>query len=50
MTRDEQHKQKDAKKQAKIALRIERRDQEKDARNWQKFIIRMKMLGALIEQ
>lgn len=50
MTRQEQAAIKEAKEQAKIALRIERRDQEKDARNWQKFIIRMKMLGALIEQ
>jgi len=49
MTRQEQAAIKEAKKQAKAAARIEKREQERENRNWQKMVIRFKALGAWIE-
>lgn len=49
MTREEQQRDKQARKEAKIALRNERKREEQEARNWQKMVIRWKQLGAWIE-
>ena len=48
MTRQEQAAIKEAKKQAKAAARIEKREQERENRNWQKMIDRLNGLQALI--
>lgn len=49
MTREQQRETKEAKKQAKIALKNERKQANQEARAWQKMVIRLKVLGAWIE-
>ena len=48
MTREQQQQAKEAKKQAKIALKIEKKRDNQEARNWQKMIDRLNGLQALI--
>ena len=49
MTREQQRQAKEARKAAKIALKIEKKQANQEARAWQKMVIRFKALGAWIE-
>jgi hypothetical protein len=49
MTREEQRKLKEAKKQAKIALREQKKQDAQDFRAWQKMVERASSKGAWIE-
>lgn len=49
MTREQQRQAKEARKQAANTVRIEKRQDKQDKRNWDKMVIRAKAKGAWIE-